>query len=360
MTASGRATVVDWTVARRVAGPVSGREPLSGSYHADSLARDFAELTAEAESLVTELTGLRPAGPARAQVVDRLGWIEVNLGAMERLLGPVLEAMGRRLEGRRATGARVVTRTLAGTEIGLLLGWVSQRVLGQYDLLVPDADGATGAGDVVYYVGPNVLSVERRFGFPPREFRLWLALHEVTHRAQFTGVPWLREHYLSLVARALADVEPDPARLLAAAREVWDRNRRSAAFEHGGVLGLLATPDQRAALAAMGGMMSLLEGHGDVVMNRAAQGRVPSADRFARALAQRRAARSVPVRLVQRLTGLEAKLAQYEAGEQFIAAIEAARGPQAVDACWVDPSRLPDLDEIRSPQRWLSRVGAAA
>ena len=92
---------------------------------------------------------------------------------------------------------------------------MSTRVLGQYDLLIVEEENPDDQ-DIVYYVGPNVIALEKRFAFPPREFRLWLALHEVTHRAQFTGVPWLRPHFLSLVEQSLSHVEPDPKRFVAA------------------------------------------------------------------------------------------------------------------------------------------------
>src|SRR4029078_7020534 len=109
-------------------------------------------------------------------------------------------------------------------EVGSLLAWMSGRVLGQYDLLVVDDDSATEQ-NLVYYVGPNVLGLERRYGFPPREFRLWLALHEVTHRAQFTGVPWMRRHFLSLVEESLGSIDADPRRLLDALRRAAEQVR---------------------------------------------------------------------------------------------------------------------------------------
>ena len=175
----------------------------------------------------------------------------------------------------------------------MLLGWMSTRVLGQYDLLVVEdpADAAPEDQDLVYYVGPNVLALEKRFAFPPKEFRLWLALHEVTHRAQFTGVPWLRAHYLG--ARA-ADARLGRPRPEAAARRARRGSSRSCAraatpLDDGGLAALLASPEQRAVLDKIGGLMSLLEGHGDVTMDRAGADRIPSADRFARVLRERRA-----------------------------------------------------------------------
>ncbi|HEY8544727.1 MAG TPA: zinc-dependent metalloprotease, partial [Acidimicrobiales bacterium] len=206
----GAAGPVDWGIAERVAVRVAGREPLAASYHYDRLAADFAEVTTEAEELVAEATGLRSAGgPARARVVGRDGWVRANLASFDRLLRPFTEKIAERLDahtGIRALPAQLTRRT-AGLEVGVLLGWMATRVLGQYDLLIIEDENPDDQ-DVVYYVGPNVLALEKRFGFPPREFRLWLALHEVTHRAQFTGIPWLREHFLSLVNKSLDVVDP--------------------------------------------------------------------------------------------------------------------------------------------------------
>src|SRR3954454_25100079 len=202
---------VAWDLAERVAVRVAGREPFADSYHHDSLGPDFAELTAEAEGIVAQETGLRSlAGPARARVTDRAGWVRANLSSFQRLLRPLLE----KFDDRVGSGlAAPVTTRLAGAELGMVLGWMSTRVIGQYDLLVIEDEDPTDQ-DLVYYVGPNVLALEKQFAFPPEQFRLWLALHEVTHRAQFTGVPWLREHFIGLVHETLGDVDSDPKRLL--------------------------------------------------------------------------------------------------------------------------------------------------
>ncbi len=355
------AELVDWALAERIAVRASGREPLADSYHWDSLQPDFEELTAQAEELVAAETGLHSlAGPARGQVTDRAGWVRANISSFQRLIGPVTDRLGSRVAGPSV----LVMRSAAALEIGLLLGWMSGRVLGQYDLLVaadPDADPRPGqheSSDVVYYVGPNVLALEKKFGFPPREFRLWLALHEVTHRAQFTGVPWMREHYLSLVDRTLSSAGLDPVTLVRALKRAADdiRAGRSPLAE-GGIAHLLAGPQQREALDQIGGLMSLLEGHGDVTMDRAGAGHVPSAPRFARVLRNRRNSATGAARLVQRILGLEAKLNQYQQGEDFIAEVERlGGGKEALEPVWRGPTWLPTLAEIRDPHEWLERV----
>jgi coenzyme F420 biosynthesis associated uncharacterized protein len=350
---------VDWGLAERVAVRVAGREPLAASYHYPRLAEDFDELTAQAEELVTRATGLvSAAGPARARVVDRADWVRANLASFGRLLRPLTDRMAERLNEQRGPMTLVgsVSRRAAALEVGMLLGWMGTRVLGQYDLLIVE-DEDRDDQDIVYYVGPNVLALEKRYGFPPREFRLWLALHEVTHRAQFTGVPWLRAHFLSLVNQTLGAVDPDPKRFLdAVVRVVEDLRAGHNPLDEGGIATLLASPDQRDLFGQIGGMMSLLEGHGDVTMDRAGEGHVPSADRFARALRERRRQGGSVAKLAQKAMGIDAKMKQYAQGEAFIAYVERHGGDNALDAAWRGPQWLPTLAEIRAPQDWLDRV----
>ena len=351
------ADLVDWNLAERIAVRVAGREPLADSYHWESLEPDFTELTALAEELVAAETGLHSlAGPARGKVTDRAGWVRANISSFQRLLAPLTERMAPRVSGPTVP----LMRAAAAAEVGLLLGWMSGRVLGQYDLLVAggsDDEPATDQ-DLVYYVGPNVLALEKKFGFPPREFRLWLALHEVTHRAQFTGVPWMRAHYLGLIDRTLSSAGLDPMVLLRVLKQTADELRAGRSpLPEGGIAHLLAGPEQRAALDEIGGLMSLLEGHGDVTMDRAGEGHVPSAERFGRVLRNRRASATGLTKLVQRLIGLEAKLNQYQQGEDFIAEVERlGGGKDALEPVWRGPSWLPTLTEIREPHEWVERV----
>lgn len=348
---------VDWELARRIAGRVSGEDLLSRSYLAGSLRDDFARFTPEAEELVTAETGLVSAiGPARAIVIDRAGWIDANIASFRRLLTPIVE----KLEHLGRGPVAHATARFAAVELGVLLGWMSRRVLGQYDLLLVEDEDPEDQ-DLVYYVGPNILAIEKRFSFPPEEFRLWLALHELTHRAQFTGVPWLRPHFLGLVSELLDDLEPDPDRMKRGLRQLVESRRTGAdPMDGGGLAALFATDDQRELLDRVGGLMSLVEGHGDVTMSRAGRGRVSRADHFHRVLHARRHEAKGLARLVQRILGIDAKLAQYQLGEDFIAAVERERGPRAIDVIWQDQDNLPSLEEIKDPTTWLSRVPVAA
>ncbi|CAA9219201.1 MAG: FIG021250: possible hydrolase [uncultured Acidimicrobiales bacterium] len=350
---AGPRSPIGWDTAERVATRVAGREPLQDSYHYASLQTDFDELTAEAEHLVGETTGLvSAAGPARARVVDRAGWVTANVASFQRLLRPVVDRFAARMSGPAAPVGRAIT----GAQVGALLGFMSTRVLGQYDLLVLE-DEQPEQQDLVYYVGPNILALEKRYSFPPREFRLWLALHEVTHRAQFTGVPWLRQHYLGLVEEVLDVADMDSKRLLDALRRVVDEvaHRRNPLAE-GGLPGLLATAEQRLVFSRLNGLMSLLEGHGDTTMDRAGAARIPSAERFGRVLRQRRQQANPLIKLLLQAVGFEAKLAQYEAGERFIEAVEAEGGPALLDRVWERPQHLPSLEEVGEPTRWVARM----
>ena len=350
------ADAVAWGLAERVAVRVAGSEPLASSYHYASLRPDFAELTAEAEELVAAETGLRSLrGPARAEVVDRADWVRANINSMRRLLRPLTDRIGAGLPGPLALPAQ----TASALEVGGMLGWMATRVLGQYDALLFDEENE---GDVVYYVGPNVLALEKRFGFPPREFRLWLALHEVTHRAQFTGVPWMQDYFRSLIDSTLSVADVDTKRFLDALRRAVDAVRAGRnPLDEGGLIALLAGPEQFEMLQKTQGLMSLLEGHGDVTMDRAGRGHIPSAARFSATLHARRNARQPALaKVIQQVTGLDAKLKQYEAGERFIEAVEAVGGPELLARVWERSEMLPTLPEIRDPASWMRRVTSEA
>jgi coenzyme F420 biosynthesis associated uncharacterized protein len=352
-------------VAERVAGWVSSRSPMPAPYRPDLLQEDFEELTAQAEELVATETGLRSAsGPARARVTDRNGWVHANVASFQRLVGPHLERftpprlattnpVTERLAGPLAAASRVAT----GSQLGAVLGWLSTRVLGQYDLLLTEE--AIEDQDIVYFVGPNVVSLEQRYGFEPKEFRLWLALHEVTHRCQFTAIPWMRDHFLSLVEEGLGSLDPDPSRFAEALKRLTEEIRAGRnPLRDNGALGLVATPEQLEGLHRIQALMSLLEGHGDVTMDRAGAAAIPSAARFSEVLRQRRNQTKGPAKLLLQLIGMESKFRQYEEGEKFIAAVEKSGGPKLLDRAWKGPEWLPSLTEIRDPSVWISRVGA--
>lgn len=353
---------VDWGTARRVALLVAGRDPLAVSYLGASLRSDFGAVTAEAEDLVADFTGLRSPGSATAAVLDRREWVDANLESMRRMLAPLMSRLGERL-ARSPMGP--LGRHVAASELGALLGYMAQRVLGQYDLLVPDGDGAEGGhlataeSDAVYYVGPNVLALEKRFAFRPRDFRTWIALHEVTHRAQFTGVPWMRAHFLGLVRKVVGLVDPDPLSLVRALRRAVEQiSAGRNPLDDGGLFGLFASPEQRGLLSEVQALMSLLEGHGNYVMSELGRQHVHGEERMVRVLHARRD-RGGLAGQVQKALGLELKLRQYETGEKFVRAVVDEAGADALDGVWLSPSALPTLGELDHPRSWITRCASA-
>jgi coenzyme F420 biosynthesis associated uncharacterized protein len=353
------AGVVDWGRAEQVAIKVSGLAP-APDVHVEGWDPPIGLI----EQQIEDVTGLRSAaGTASVDLIDRPTWVRANVASFRQLLEPVVSKLASRrsTSGVAAGALNAWSGQLAGIEVGTLLGWMGGRVLGQYDLLVR-GNAADGVADgAVYLVGPNLATLERRFDFDPTEFRTWVLVHELTHRAQFTGVPWMRTYFAGIVDELLGAVDPQPEVLLGALRDALTRpDAALQQLRETGLAGLIADPEQRAVIDQIGGLMSLLEGHADVTMTRAAGDLVPNSGRYARVLAARRASGNPMTRLLRLLTGVEAKLNQYAAGERFIAAVEAVGGPRAIDVCWTAPAMLPSIEEIRDPQQWLRRVGRGA
>ena len=243
-------------------------------------------------------------------------------------------------------------RQLLAFQVGGLLGYLSRRVLGQYDLFLPPDDR-----DLVYFVGPNVVELERKYQFPPRDFRLWLALHEVTHRLQFEGVGWLRGYLTGLVAEYVETLELDPRQLIERLRRAREELRQGASWREMGVLAMMMTPEQRDTFRKMQAFMSLLEGHASYVMDHLGRGRIETAERMRRTLQDRRHRPGLN-RAVQRAVGLDVKVRQYDLGQRFVEETVAAAGQEGFSRVWERPEHLPTLDEIGQPQAWVDRLSS--
>jgi coenzyme F420 biosynthesis associated uncharacterized protein len=280
--------------------------------------------------------------------MSRAQWVERNVRGFERVLDPWADRL---LGGKPDGPMSVVRRKLLAAQVGSLLGYLSRKVLGQYDLFGQPA----GKDDVLYFVLPNVVELERRFAFPRHDFRLWLALHEVTHRAQFGGVPWLRGYIQEQVDRYLGSVDLDGRKLLETLRRAVEEARRNPRWRGLGVLFLLMTPEQREVFRRMQAAMSVLEGHANYVMDHVSVGHVRQAERMRRALHRRRQGRPVD-RMIQRTMGIDAKVRQYDIGERFVAGAVDRLGMEGFNRVWEEPDRLPTLEEIADPDAWAERV----
>jgi coenzyme F420 biosynthesis associated uncharacterized protein len=347
---SQAARLADWDLAlaigRRVAGP-------GASVAAADRARmreDFAELVPFAEDRIQDFTLMRPGGfHARAWVMARSEWIRANLGGLQRLLEP----LAGRILATRSGGGSFRRKTL-GAQAGALLGYVSRRVLGQYDAFLPPDDEG-----LLYFVGPNVAEVEARFGLPPRDFRLWIAVHEVTHRVQFGTAPWLRGHIRAQVDRYLGTISLESKDFAAQVRRAVDEARSGADVRGMGGLFLLLNDEQRAIVRHVQGVMSLLEGHASYVMNEVSRDHVRDLDRMRKALAERRRKAGGVERSFQRAIGFDKKIEQYDAGEKFVRDVVARSGIDGFNRVWLAPEALPSVEEIAEPAAWVARVAGS-
>jgi coenzyme F420 biosynthesis associated uncharacterized protein len=343
------ARLIDWESAARIGSRVSGSGPAISPADRARLHEDFADVVSEADREASAFTGLSLEGPAtRPWVMTRAEWVTQNLRGFQGILEPVAQrVLGTRLAGTMAP----VRRSVLAFQVGGILGYLGRKVLGQYDLFVPPDDR-----ELLYFVGPNVVEVERQFRFPPRDFRLWLSLHEVTHRLQFEGVPWLRGYLFDLVDEYLATLEFDPRRLLEGLKRAMEEARRGGRWREMGVLFLLMTPEQRETFRKMQALMSLLEGHGNYVMDTLAEGRVRDAGRMRAKLKERR--QQGMNRTFQRAVGLDAKVRQYDTGERFVARAVDRSGMGGFSRVWAGPHNLPTLEEIGNPDAWVERVAS--
>lgn len=349
MEGTAAARLVDWESAARIGRGIAGAaSPLGGADRA-LLDEEMADVVSEADGVVTEFTGLQIQGPpSRPWVMTRSEWIGRNLRGFEQLLEPVAQrVLGRRLEGTLAP----VRRKVLAAQIGGIMGYLARKVLGQYDLFLPPDDR-----DLLYFVGANIAELEQQHAFPRRDFRLWIALHEVTHRVQFEGVHWLRPYLDQLVKGYLSTLELDTRKLierLRRAREELGQGTNS--WRDMGWIFALMSPEQRETFRRMQAVMSLLEGHGNYVMDTMSEGRVQDSSRM-RTVLHRRRTRQGFNKMVQRAVGLDVKVRQYDLGERFVAEVVNLAGPEGFFRVWDRPEHLPTLAEIARPDGWVERV----
>ncbi len=369
----GMDRLVDWAFAVRTATLLSRPGPQVGEAEAADIVASLRQGALDAVPLVASVTRLPPIAPSSPLVVDRVGWIRANARTFAEMVAPV--AAGSRLA--RASGrVPVVGRRVAGAELGTVLAFLGSRVLGQFDPFGstgqtsagPTGTGATNIGPTttgattigsgrLLLVAPNVVQVERELEVVPEHFRLWVCLHEETHRAQFGVAPWLAPHLVEGMRELIASLAADPAQLLerltGAAREL---PRVVRGGDSRGLVDLVSTPAQRERLGELTAVMSLLEGHADVIMDDVGPAAVPTVTEIRRRFSRRRAGRGGVDRFLRRLLGLEAKMRQYADGARFVRGVIAEVGMDGLNAVWTDAGTLPRAQEISDPVAWVRRV----
>jgi coenzyme F420 biosynthesis associated uncharacterized protein len=356
---SSGAAMIDWGMARATGRRLMPAPPRRTEIEIAQVVGQLRTFALDSQAYVRDFTGLIPTGSEPpVLVVDRNRWLDVNIDSFGGLIAPLLERMA--AERRGATGAVLngVGSRVTGAELGLLLAFVGSRVLGQYEPFLPAAGAKEGERGSLLLVAPNIVSVERELHLDPADFRLWVCLHEETHRTQFTAVPWLADHIRAEIGAFLDATDVDPAAMLRQMGRAL-QSFGDVARGHGSVIELVATPGQREALDRITAVMSLLEGHADYVMDGVGPEVIPSVSQIRSAFQARRESATGLEALLRRLLGLEAKLKQYADGVKFVSAVVDAVGMAGFNKVWESPQALPSLVELHDPTAWLARVHPA-
>lgn len=335
--------LVDWDFAVTVGARIAGPGPEVSPEEAAAAVLELREGADRSTPLVHEFTGLQAApGTAPVLVVDRRGWLRANADGFAKILSPVVDKLVEK-KGPPSAFAESIGARVTGAEVGLMLGFLSSKVLGQFDPF-HDPHGR------LLLVAPNIVHVEREIGADPTDFRLWVCLHEETHRVQFTANPWLGDHLLAQM-HAVADTL-EPGALVDSLRRGADAIRSG----EGSVLDLVSSPEQKEILDRVTGVMSLLEGHADVVMDGVGPTVIPSVAQIRKKFNQRRKGVGSLDKLLRRLLGLDAKMAQYRDGAVFVRHVVDKVGMDDFNAVWTGPETLPTKAEITDPDAWVARV----
>jgi coenzyme F420 biosynthesis associated uncharacterized protein len=342
--------VIDWVIAKRIATFVAG------TGEASLPTADLTALAAESESRVVAYTGLRPARPLPPpEGISRSEWVATNIDSMRLLLDPVLQRAGDNL-GPLKPAMEIGMGIVLSTEVGVVVGYLGQRVLGQYELVLLD-EAVEDRPPRLLFVLPNLGQAVQAFRAEEQEFMTWVALHEVTHAVQFAGVPWLHAHVAGLVRELLKSAEvrlEAPRKLhIPSTDEV---KRVLGHLRNGDLISIVTTTPERETLDRVQAVMAVIEGHAEHVMDAVAPDLLPSLPKLRAALDRRRKSQSGLSRLVARLLGLELKLRQYEQGKFFCDAIVRERGPVALQHLFSGPEAIPTLPELRDPDAWLART----
>jgi coenzyme F420 biosynthesis associated uncharacterized protein len=380
--------MIDWDVAISTGTRFARQGPQVSLADARAVVAELRGLTAVVQQPVREVTGLTSQGAVGpVAVVDRPGWIRANVSGFRVVLEPLAEKLAERSNVGPAASSvfGAVGSRATGMQAGLILAYLSSRVLGQYELFLPPGEGtpsangngngsangngvngagvnSTGANGAsvgrLTLVAPNIVMVERELGVDPHDFRRWVCLHEETHRVQFTSVPWLRGYVQGMMTEFLLASDLDAGAIL-------DRMRSAATAVAGAVRGgeteslieAMQTPAQRELLDKLTSVMTLVEGHGDYVMDAVGPRVVPTVEDIREKFSQRRGSAGRLEQIFRRLLGIDLKMKQYEQGSRFVSTVVEEAGMAGFNKVWTSPETLPTRAELANPREWLERVG---
>ena len=344
----GRA--VDWAFAGNVGAWLARPGPAATDYTRNQAIDELTAASRRAEAPVREVTRMGGNAPVpEARIVDRQGWIRAASDSMRVMTGGTDQP------------SNPITGRVTGAQTGAVLAFISSGILGQYDPFA-DTGGAADDGGLLLLVYPNIIAVERQLRVSPADFRLWVCLHEVTHRVQFSANPWLAQHMSQALGVLTSDASEDVTQMVARLAEFVKKRRSDGAKgpNDEGILGFMRavqSEPQQAALDQLLVLGTLLEGHADHVMDAVGPAVVPSVASIRTRFDQRRQRKQPPLaRLLRALLGVDAKLSQYTRGKAFVDHVVDRVGMDRFNTVWTHAETLPLPDEIEDPQRWIDRV----
>jgi len=342
--------LVDWELARSTARTLGKGGPEITLTEAAAVVNDLRQLTDEAAGHVQTFAKMPPKlGHHAVRVVDRGDWASTNIDGLKTVVTPLIDKVTKGREPGAFTG--MVGSRIAGLQAGTVLAYLSGRVLGQFEVFSSDP------GELLL-VAPNIVEVERKLSAVPRDFRLWVCLHEVTHRVQFTAVPWMRNHFLGQVQAFAQAADTGGEQLAERLRNGLSaladsvRNPESRAS----IIDLVQTPEQKRIIEQLTCLMTLVEGHAEFVMDGVGPEVIPTVGEIRARFNQRRAGSNPVEKVIRRLLGIEVKMRQYAEGHKFVAAVVDRVGIDDFNRIWDSPETLPRTAEIADPDAWIARV----
>ena len=349
--------LIDWSSVRRVALRASQSEQAPVQNRAAAGA-EYTGMVRRSEPLIADYLQVNLPEPIqRIEVVDRREWLEANISNFAELF-KFIEEIYQRNASPHTVGSLVaagINQRVMSIQLGVLLGVLARKVLGQYDLSLLAPEPVAGA---LYFVEPNIARIQRTLGIDAHDFRLWIALHETTHAYEFEAYPWVRDHFNGLLRRyfdqlndQLQSLRGGVGQLLTRIMENWGKGQHW--------MEMLLTPGQREIFNELQALMSLVEGYSNHIMNAIGKEILPNFEEIEHRIEERKGNRPLFEQLFNRVTGMNLKLAQYAEGQKFVDFVVAERGVPFATRVWERAENLPSLQEIRDPARWIARLERA-
>ncbi|MFC3300913.1 hydrolase [Arthrobacter agilis] len=365
--AAPRPQLVNWDIAASTAASLTPAGPTmtpAEIARAVQNMRELADASVGHVHAISRLDAARDLRDSELLIVDRASWSKANAQSFRTLMEPALDQLAATRPDILTSASLALGGTLTGAQLGAILAFLSSKVLGQYDPFVASRNGAGGR---LMLVAPNIISVERELNVDPSDFRLWVCLHEQTHRVQFAAAPWLKDHMTAhigqLTTGLMGKADSLSERLGAAVKSIGSGRSRGKGEgtdgvppQEAGVLSILQDPEDKALLSHLTAVMSLLEGHANVVMDGVDGSIVPSVKTIRRRFNARGKSRGPLEKVIRQLMGLDAKMRQYSDGSKFVRRVVGQTGMDGFNAVWESAEHLPTEREIHTPDEWIDRM----